>query len=118
MKNVDIENYSLLIVKPKDNFFNWLVSNSDSNVDIGTIMNDYSPEDDGAYLIKKCSSFSSNEQFNKYLDGLKCDIVNIEIMKFLSHVELEEPEANVFLDEYYNVEIRDEVDYVLIENEQ
>lgn len=107
MPNFDIKNlwFSLLIVRPKFNYINWVKQLSHPH--LPPPERRYHPEEDSVWLIPQRGSFAAGK-YEQYVQSLKPLMARYEFERFLPE-EGKLPgtmSANLF-DEYFDLELRD-----------
>ena len=96
---------SLLLISPKQALFEAITPLLRSGETVESL---YFPEENGAWIIQRVSSFESDVEFNEYIDRLKPKLMWTEIRRFI-----DEPEALTFaytsesFDHLFEISIRD-----------
>lgn len=98
--------FSLVIVRPREAFFEWLkpvLRKKDFILD-----QVYFPEENGVWIIPAIGTFNDTAEFEKYLEDLKPLIVKQEMGKFGPDVEdMPQEITSNLCNTYFDFEVRD-----------
>jgi hypothetical protein len=101
--------YSVLIVRAKAPFWEWIEEMSKTDILKRAPKNMYFSEESPAWLIRSMGSFDSQEDLDNYIESLKPSLLRREIRPISKDFSNFEPGGADIFDIYFDLDIRDEV---------
>ncbi|MEM9446630.1 MAG: hypothetical protein AAGA18_14905 [Verrucomicrobiota bacterium] len=110
--SISSDRYSALIIEPKKEFLEWLEIFLNKNRSYAALEELYYKEENAVWLIPPIGSFSSDDDFDNFVNSQKSKLLRVELNRFgVAELFLNEKGDSCF-DQYFDLVIRDTVNNI------